>query len=355
MGGVWRDNTYPGCACDIPAPLYSYSFAPNPDWSRRFPPRSEILAYLERCVADFGLTDAIRFGVAVTGAQWAGSHWQIACADGTSMTADILIPAMGQLSRPAVPDLPGAGTFAGPRLHTARWDPELDVAGRRVGVIGTGASAIQLVPAIAGTAAHVTVFQRTPPWLLPKPDRRYGPITQSIVPARTGDRAGVARRHLGPDRHHRTSVARRPDRALGGRRCGACAVAPTRARTTRGDHARLPIRLQTRAVQPRLAADAAPARRHARHRGDSGGQPVRGTHRRRRPARLRHPRVRHWLSRHRVPRAAARDRRRRGATRRRLGRGRARLPRPGRGRLPEHVPDVRPEHEHGQHLCHLLP
>src|ERR1700755_1270088 len=85
IGGVWRDNTYPGCACDIPAPLYSYSFAPNPDWSRRFPPRSEILAYLERCVANFDLTGAIRFGVAVTGAQWAGSHWRIACADGTSM------------------------------------------------------------------------------------------------------------------------------------------------------------------------------------------------------------------------------------------------------------------------------
>ena len=195
VGGVWRDNTYPGCACDIPAPLYSYSFAPNPDWSRRFPPRSEILAYLERCVADFGLTDAIRFGVAVTGAQWAGSHWQIACADGTSMNADILIPAMGQLSRPAVPDLPGAGTFAGPRRHTARWDPELDVAGRRVGVIGTGASAIQLVPAIAGTAAHVTVFQRTPPWLLPKPDRRYGPTRRALfrrVPATArASRAGT--------------------------------------------------------------------------------------------------------------------------------------------------------------------
>ena len=96
------------------------------------------------------------------------------------MDADILIPAMGQLSRPAIPDLPGAGAFAGPQLHTARWDPDLDVAGRRVGVIGSGASAIQLVPAIAGTAAHVTVFQRTPPWLLPKPDRRYGPMRRAL-------------------------------------------------------------------------------------------------------------------------------------------------------------------------------
>jgi cation diffusion facilitator CzcD-associated flavoprotein CzcO len=186
VGGVWRDNTYPGCACDIPAPLYSYSFAPNPDWSRRFPPRSEILAYLEHCVADLGLTGAIRFGATVTEARWTGSHWKITCADGTVLAADLLIPAMGQLSRPAVPDLPGADTFTGPRMHTARWDPDLDVAGRRVGVIGTGASAIQLVPAIAGAAAHVTVFQRTPPWLLPKPDRRYGAIRRALfrrVPA----------------------------------------------------------------------------------------------------------------------------------------------------------------------------
>jgi cation diffusion facilitator CzcD-associated flavoprotein CzcO len=180
IGGVWRDNVYPGCACDIPAPLYSFSFAPNPDWSRRFPPRTEILDYLRRCVAEFGLTEAVRIGAEVTEARWVDGAWRIACADGLTYRADILIPAVGQLSRPARPDLPGATTFAGPAVHTAQWDPALDVAGRRVGVIGTGASAVQLVPEIAGRAAHITVFQRTAPWLLPKPDRRYGRIRRGL-------------------------------------------------------------------------------------------------------------------------------------------------------------------------------
>ncbi len=238
VGGVWRDNTYPGCACDIPAPLYSYSFAPNPDWSRRFPPRSEILAYLERCVADFGLTDAIRFDVAVTEARWTDSQWQITCADGSVLAADMLIPAMGQLSRPAVPDLPGADAFTGPRLHTARWDPELDVAGRRVGVIGTGASAIQLVPAIAGTAAHVTVFQRTPPWLLPKPDRRYGRIRRALfrrVPATArASRAGT------------WALTVVTGRALLGGRIARWAV---------GGAARVQLRLQARGLRGTITPD----------------------------------------------------------------------------------------------------
>jgi cation diffusion facilitator CzcD-associated flavoprotein CzcO len=176
LGGVWRDNAYPGCACDVPAPLYSYSFAPNPVWSRRFPPHAEILAYLQRTADRLGVTARVRFGTEVTGASWDDClrRWRIRTAGGDELEADLLVPAVGQLSRPSMPSLPGAERFAGPILHTARWDPELPVEGRRIGVIGTGASAIQLVPAIAGKAARVTVFQRTPPWTLPKPDRRYG-------------------------------------------------------------------------------------------------------------------------------------------------------------------------------------
>jgi cation diffusion facilitator CzcD-associated flavoprotein CzcO len=177
-GGVWRDNAYPGCACDVPAPLYSYSFALNPAWSRRFPPHFEILDYLERTADRLGITGRVRFGTEVTGARWdeRSGCWRVRTAPGDELTADVLVPAVGQLGRPAVPVLPGADRFAGPALHTARWDPALPVEGRRVGVIGTGASAIQLVPAIAGRAAHVTVFQRTAPWTLPRPNRRYGPV-----------------------------------------------------------------------------------------------------------------------------------------------------------------------------------
>lgn len=186
VGGVWRDNTYPGCACDIPAPLYSYSFALNPDWSQRFPPQPEILDYLRRCVRDFGLEPHLRLGTEVTAADWTGEAWRVTYGDGTAEAFDVLIPAMGQLSRPVIPALPGASDFTGPAMHTARWDPGLDVTGLRVGVIGTGASAIQLVPAIADAAAHVTVFQRTAPWTLPKPNRRYGPWRRALnrrVPA----------------------------------------------------------------------------------------------------------------------------------------------------------------------------
>jgi cation diffusion facilitator CzcD-associated flavoprotein CzcO len=188
LGGVWRDNAYPGCACDVPAPLYSFSFAPNPDWSRRFPPHSEILAYLQRCVTDLGLTPHLRLGAEVTGAEWdeQRSCWRLAMADGAEVVADVLVPAVGQLSRPVIPLLPGARHFRGPALHTARWDPALRIDGRRVAVVGTGASAVQLVPAIAGTAARVVVFQRSAPWTLPKPDRRYSALRRALyrrVPA----------------------------------------------------------------------------------------------------------------------------------------------------------------------------
>jgi cation diffusion facilitator CzcD-associated flavoprotein CzcO len=179
IGGVWRDNIYPGCACDVPAPLYSFSFALNPDWSRRYPPHQEILAYLQRCARELGVTDLVRFGAEVAAATWDGTRWQLTLTNGEVITADVLVPAVGQLSRPSIPVLPGAETFRGAQVHTARWDPEITIAGKWVAVIGTGASAIQLVPEIAGKAAHVTVFQRTAPWTLPKPDRRYGRVRRT--------------------------------------------------------------------------------------------------------------------------------------------------------------------------------
>ncbi|MFI7602360.1 flavin-containing monooxygenase [Actinoplanes sp. NPDC049681] len=182
IGGVWRDNGYPGCACDVPAPLYSYSFAPNPEWSRRFPSHAEILAYLDRCVTDLGLRHLVRLGTEVTDAGWDedGQCWRLRTAGGEEIIADVVVPACGQLSRPAVPDIPGAASFRGPALHTARWDPALRVDGKRVAVIGTGASAIQIVPAIAGAACGVIVFQRSAPWTLPKPDRRYGRTRRAL-------------------------------------------------------------------------------------------------------------------------------------------------------------------------------
>ena len=173
VGGTWRDNTYPGCACDIPSHLYSFSFAPNPAWSRSYPTQPEIEAYLERTTGHFGLRPWIRFGAEVVEVRWleAEGCWRVELADGSSLTAGAVISATGGLSRPAVPDMPGLARFAGTTFHSARWRHDHPLAGERVGVVGTGASAIQLVPQIAPVAAHTTVFQRTPPWVLPRDDR----------------------------------------------------------------------------------------------------------------------------------------------------------------------------------------
>jgi cation diffusion facilitator CzcD-associated flavoprotein CzcO len=175
VGGTWRENTYPGCACDIPSPLYSFSFAQSSSWSRLFAPQGEILDYLRRVAADRGLLDRIRFGTAAVSAAWdeAAGLWRTTAADGSRYTSRFLVSAIGALHRPKLPVLPGLDTFAGPAFHSAQWDHAVDLTGQRVAVVGTGASAIQLVPAIVDRVAAMTVFQRTPPWILPKLDRPF--------------------------------------------------------------------------------------------------------------------------------------------------------------------------------------
>ncbi len=176
-GGTWRDNVYPGCACDVPAHLYSFSFAPNPRWSRKYAPQPEIAAYLERCADDFGVRPRIRFGHDLRTARFdeARARWCLGFADGSTAEADILVMARGQLSEPKLPDIPGVESFAGTAFHSARWRPDFDPRGRRIGVIGTGASAIQIVPALAGHARSLTIFQRSPAWIIPRGDHPYGP------------------------------------------------------------------------------------------------------------------------------------------------------------------------------------
>lgn len=171
LGGVWRENTYPGAGCDVPSPYYSFSYAPNPGWPMRYSLQAEIKTYLERTAARFGVEP--RYGVEVTDASFVDGRWLVTTAVGETLEADVLIPAVGQLSRPAMPDLPGLDTFTGPAFHSARWDHDVDLTGKRVGVIGTGASAAQFVPHVASQATELTVFQRTPPWVVPKPDVRY--------------------------------------------------------------------------------------------------------------------------------------------------------------------------------------
>lgn len=175
IGGVWRDNTYPGAACDVPSVLYSWSFAPKTDWTHRYARQPEILDYIHQRAAAAGLRDLVRTGAEVVSAVWDDKHlhWTVGLASGESLVADVVVSAVGQLSEPALPRIPGLDTFAGPAFHSATWDHSVDLRGQRVGVIGTGASAIQFVPAIVDEVAALTVFQRSAPYVVPKPDIIY--------------------------------------------------------------------------------------------------------------------------------------------------------------------------------------
>jgi cation diffusion facilitator CzcD-associated flavoprotein CzcO len=176
VGGTWEANTYPGCQCDVPSNLYSFSFAPNPDWSRTFALQPEIWSYLRRVADDFGLRPQLRLGCELDEATWdeAAALWRIGTSRG-SFTARVVVAAMGGLSEPSIPDIPGFDSFEGAAFHTARWDDEYDLRGRRVAVVGTGASAVQVVPKIRPEVGRLTVFQRTPPWILPHPGRPVRP------------------------------------------------------------------------------------------------------------------------------------------------------------------------------------
>ncbi len=177
VGGTWRDNTYPGAACDVPSQLYSFSFAPNPDWSRSFSPQPEIQAYLERTAQESGVLDRFRFGVSVEDLAWdeEARLWEVSTDHGT-VTAEVVITGSGGLSEPKLPEIDGLDSFAGETFHTARWNHDYDLTGKRVAVIGTGASSIQIVPEVAKQVSHLDVYQRTAPWVMPRKDREYSTI-----------------------------------------------------------------------------------------------------------------------------------------------------------------------------------
>ncbi|MES2720572.1 MAG: NAD(P)/FAD-dependent oxidoreductase [Pseudomonadota bacterium] len=193
VGGTWRDNTYPGAACDIPSNLYSYSFAPNPDWSRAYSGSSEILGYARHLADSNDLRPLIRFGCTVSEAAFDDieGYWVVTTSDGEQFRGRSLVMASGGLANPSLPKIPGIDSFEGKRIHSARWDHSYDLKGKRVAVIGTGASAIQIIPELVKVAEKVTVFQRTPGWVLPRMDYRSPewskalfravPATQSLL------------------------------------------------------------------------------------------------------------------------------------------------------------------------------
>nr|WP_187353753.1 NAD(P)/FAD-dependent oxidoreductase [Dietzia kunjamensis] len=181
VGGTWRDNSYPGAACDVPSHLYSYSFALNPDWSRAFSPQGEIYDYIRKVTHEAGVREKIRFGVDVTSVDYDESRgrWTVRTSE-EEYDARVVVLGVGALCEPRLPEIDGVGDFAGPVFHTARWDHSVTLADKRVAVIGTGASAIQVVPSIAPTVAHLDVYQRTAPWVLPRMDRQYPRFERSL-------------------------------------------------------------------------------------------------------------------------------------------------------------------------------
>ena len=175
VGGTWRANTYPGAACDVPSHLYSYSFALKPDWSKTYANQPEILQYFEDCADRFGIRPHLRPHTRITAARWdeRARQWRLTDAEGGGYVADVLVSAIGTFTTPFIPEIDGLGSFAGPCFHSARWEHEHDLAGTRVAVIGTGASAAQIVPELAKEAREVHVFQRTPQWILPRSDKPF--------------------------------------------------------------------------------------------------------------------------------------------------------------------------------------
>ena len=273
FGGTWRNNTYPGAACDVPSHFYSYSFALNPRWSKTFANQPEILAYLEKVAADHQLAANLAVRTRVTTLRWRdkAQRWTLETEDGATHQFDAVVTAVGMLDVPNIPDIPGAERFRGRTFHSSSWDHTKSTAGERVASIGTGASAIQYVPEIAAETAHLTVFQRTPIWVSPRYDEPFTPEQQRTLRTRSrrspqGARRGVPglrvrelRRRFGDDHGADRDRPRVPD------------PEGDRSRTARQADARLSRRMQAAAAVSRLVPDLRAAERHLwrRHRSSS--------------------------------------------------------------------------------------
>ncbi len=355
VGGTWRDNTYPGLACDVPSNLYSYSFRPG-RWSRRFPPRQEILGYLRALAAERGLGPRLRFGVGVAAAEFDERRalWNLTLSDGGTLQAAAVVSAVGQLNRPAMPDIAGREDFAGPSWHSARWDHDADLTGRRVAVVGTGASAIQFVPEVARTAAHVDVYQRSAPYVLPKSDHPYSPGRAGPVRPVPGGAQGRPAAHLPLRRaaHQRFRLVAQAARCADS---DVAAPAPGDHRPGAARQVRTGLRdgLQAGAVLQRLVSGAGPPERRARHRPDRAH---RG--RRRHYGRRHHPpggrhHLRHRVQDARLPGAHGGDRPARAAAERDLARRGRGVPGDHRLGVPQFLHALRAQHQPGRQLDHL--
>ena len=307
VGGTWLENTYPGARVDVPNAFYSYSFAQRSDWPKHFSPQEVLLDYFRDCADQYGVREHIRFGTEVLSADFDDERlaWtlRLRTPDGEeTVAAEAVISAVGQLNRPKMPDIPGIETFAGPSFHSARWDHSVDLKGKRVAVIGTGASAAQFVPAIAGEVAELNVFQRTPAWFVPVPTYHDDVAGRAAlaVPPRSAllalvsllavlehDRRPAAGRHGRRELAKPGSLRERPERNVAR---DADVLPPDRVRRPAGppreSGARIPADVEADAAgQRRLGEDAEARQRAPDHRQDQGDHAARRRHRGRRGAR----------------------------------------------------------------------
>lgn len=197
IGGTWRDNTYPGLTCDVPSHLYVYSFEPNPNWTQRFPPGREIWQYYYNTAKKYGILPRIRFNKEAVEARWTGAVWRIVAQDGEVFEAEILITGVSRLHEPAYPNISGLETFAGPVVHSARWNHDLRFDGKRVGLVGTGSTSAQILSSLVDRVARLSVFQRTPQWVLPIPNAPVGPWLRRLLRFKIAGQFYY--RHLGKD------------------------------------------------------------------------------------------------------------------------------------------------------------
>src|SRR5581483_1346654 len=212
IGGTWRDNTYPGCACDIPSHLYSFSFEPKADWENLFSYQPEIQGYLQGVTDKYGLRRYIVFNSLVDRAHWDDDEcrWHVFTAGGREYIAQFLISCVGALHIPSIPDFEGRDQFVGPAFHSAEWDHSVDLTGKRVAVIGTGASAIQIVPEIVGHVAELQLYQRTPPWVVPRTNNELPPRLRRALENIPGVRLALRGGIYGLQEALAVSMTRRP-------------------------------------------------------------------------------------------------------------------------------------------------
>ena len=306
FGGTWRANTYPGCACDVPSALYSFSFAPNPEWTRAFARQPEILTYLRDVAARHDLEQVTRFGTEMTDSRWDGERWHIDTTTGP-LTARFLVAAAGPWNEPLLPELPGLDTFPGPVFHSSRWDHDADLAGRRVAVVGSGASAVQIVPEIVPEVARLELFQRTAQWVLPKPDHYVPRVERWLMRTVPGAQRALRRAEYAGDGDARrrlpSSAPHAPARV---RRTGTSARDGERPRPAAPAHPVVHVGVQAAAVLQHLLPGARAAPRRRARDGSRGGPRQHADRCRRHAGRGRRDRARHRLQDPRHARRSAR-------------------------------------------------